>query len=88
MLCVKQTYKFEWVIVVDSKIMDWILILQVVFERDVEGSVSPKLVKKTLFGSMNPYPQKRVLTVNKHQNDFSFHVVYAELVHLSDLEIK
>lgn len=62
--------------------------IQVVFERDVEGSVSPKHVKRTLFGSMNPYPQKKILTFNKHQNDFSFHVGYAELDHLSDLEIK
>jgi len=54
----------------------------------VEGSVSPKHVKRTLFGSMNPYPQKKILTFNKHQNDFSFHVGYAELDHLSDLEIK
>jgi len=83
-LCAKQTYKF----VVDSTVMYWILILQVVFERDVEGSVSPKHVKRTLFGSMNPYPQKKILTFNKHQNDFSFHVGYAELDHLSDLEIK
>lgn len=75
-------------VIADSKVMDCVLILQVVFERDVEGSASPKHVKRTLFGSMNPYPQKKILTFNKHQNDFSFHVGYAELDHLSDLEIK
>ncbi|KAJ9600744.1 hypothetical protein L9F63_001099, partial [Diploptera punctata] len=60
----------------------------VVFERDVEGSPIPKQVKRTLFGPMNPYPQKKILTFNKHQNDFSFHVSYAELDHLPDVEIQ
>ncbi|XP_069686469.1 hypoxia up-regulated protein 1 isoform X2 [Periplaneta americana] len=62
--------------------------IQVIFERDVEGSTSPKHVKRTLFGQMNPYPQKKILTFNKHQNDFSFHVAYAELDHLSNFEVQ
>ncbi|PNF19992.1 Hypoxia up-regulated protein 1 [Cryptotermes secundus] len=62
--------------------------IQVVFERDVEGSASPKHVKRTLFGPMNPFPQKKILTFNKHQHDFSFYVSYAELDHLSHLEMQ
>jgi hypoxia up-regulated 1 len=58
------------------------------FEREVGGSASPKHVRRTLFGSMNAYPQKKILTFNKHQNDFSFYVSYAELDHLSDLEMR
>jgi hypoxia up-regulated 1 len=68
--------------------MDFIFLVQVVFEREVEGSAPPKHIKRTLFGSMNPYPQKKILTFNKHQNDFSFYVSYAELDHLSHLEMQ
>lgn len=62
--------------------------IQVIFERNVEGSGTLKQVKRTLFGPMNPYPQKKILTFNKHQNDFSFYVSYAELDHLSPIEIQ
>jgi hypoxia up-regulated 1 len=72
----------------DSFIIDFIFIVQVVFEREVEGSASPKHIRRTLFGSMNPYPQKKILTFNKHQSDFSFHVGYAELDHLPQLEMQ
>lgn len=74
--------------VFDTCVMYFTLNVQVVFERDVEGAASPKHIKRTLFGSMNPYPQKKILTFNKHQNDFSFHVGYAELDHLSHLEVQ
>lgn len=56
--------------------------IQVTFERETEAG--PKLVKRTLFGSMNPYPQKKVLTFNKYLTDFEFNVGYGEL----DLEEK
>ncbi|XP_063217680.1 hypoxia up-regulated protein 1 isoform X1 [Bacillus rossius redtenbacheri] len=62
--------------------------IQVTFEREVDGLTSPKQVKRTLFGYMNPYPQKKLLTFNKHQNDFSFNVNYAELDHFSPFEIE
>ncbi|XP_067011480.2 hypoxia up-regulated protein 1 isoform X2 [Anabrus simplex] len=62
--------------------------VQVVFEREVEGQASPKQVRRILFGPMNPYPQKKVLTFNKHQNDFTFYVNYAELDHLPPREIQ
>lgn len=37
---------------------------------------------------MNPYPQKKVITFNKHVSDFSFFVNYAELDHLSVEEVR
>ncbi|KAB0798996.1 hypothetical protein PPYR_06876 [Photinus pyralis] len=59
--------------------------VQVVFERETEGST--KQVKRTLFSLMNPYPQKKIITFNKHTSDFSFSVNYAELDHLPETEI-
>lgn len=37
---------------------------------------------------MNPYPQRKIITFNKHQQDFNFTVGYAELNHLDEHEIK
>lgn len=62
--------------------------IQVTFERDVEGQTAPKQIKRLLFGPMNPYPQKKVLTFNKHTDDFNFSVRYADLDHLPSDEVK
>ncbi|XP_073946596.1 hypoxia up-regulated protein 1-like [Choristoneura fumiferana] len=59
--------------------------IQVVFTRHVDGA--DKLIKRTLFSPMNPYPQKKVITFNKHTDDFSFHVNYAELDHIPPTEL-
>lgn len=45
-------------------------------------------IKRTLFGPMNPYPQKKVITFNKHTDDFAFHVNYAELDHIPSNELQ
>lgn len=37
---------------------------------------------------MNPYPQKKVISFNKHINDFSFNVNYAELEHIPSNELQ
>lgn len=37
---------------------------------------------------MNPYPQKKVITFNKHTDDFGFHVNYAELDHIPSSELQ
>ncbi|XP_057663331.1 hypoxia up-regulated protein 1 [Diorhabda carinulata] len=60
--------------------------IQVTFERNAEDGV--KQVKRTLFGLMNPYPQKKIITFNKHTTDFSFNVNYADLDHLTEEELK
>ncbi|XP_043284263.1 hypoxia up-regulated protein 1 isoform X2 [Venturia canescens] len=54
--------------------------IQIVFDRNIDGRT--KQVRKTLFGKMNTYPQKKIITFNKHKEDFEFTVQYAELDHL------
>jgi len=46
-----------------------------------------KKVKRTLFGRMNPFPQKKIMTFNKHQADFTFNVNYADLDYLGVNEV-
>ncbi|XP_033207076.1 hypoxia up-regulated protein 1 isoform X2 [Belonocnema kinseyi] len=59
--------------------------IQVVFDRNANNKV--KQVKRTLFSKMNAFPQKKILTFNKHTEDFEFYVNYADLDHLSGFEI-
>lgn len=59
--------------------------VQVNFEREVNGSM--KQVKRTLFGLMNPYPQKKIITFNKHTKDFTFNVNYGDLDYLPEEDI-
>lgn len=66
-------------------------LVQVDFERQVEnddGSTSTKVVKRSLFAFGNNYPQKKVMTFNKHTADFSFYVNYGDLSHLSKEELR
>jgi len=64
--------------------------IEVDFERELdagEDGVKPvKIVKRTLFPFMNPYPQKKVLTFNKHSEDFAFYVNYGNTSNLPDSE--
>lgn len=57
------------------------------FAREIEGG-DIKQVKRTLFGAMNPFPQKKIITFNKHKSDFTFSVNYADLDHLPQPEIE
>ncbi|EDO35204.1 predicted protein [Nematostella vectensis] len=53
--------------------------IQVSFSRKVkaeDGTESTKHVKRTLYYNMNTVPQKKVMTFNKHTDDFQFHVSY------------
>ncbi|KAK9696278.1 Hsp70 protein [Popillia japonica] len=59
--------------------------VQIIFEREVDGDI--KQVKRMLFGLMNPYPQKKIITFNKHVDDFLFNVNYADLDYLPANEI-
>lgn len=52
------------------------------FEREVDnedGSKTLKIIRRTLFSHMNPFPQKKILTFNKHVDDFVFYVSYGDL---------
>ncbi|KAL0131958.1 hypothetical protein PUN28_000019 [Cardiocondyla obscurior] len=59
--------------------------IQITFDRIVDNKI--KQVKKMLFGKMNHFPQKKIITFNKHTNDFDFRVNYAELDHLPAKEV-
>ncbi|XP_017876519.1 hypoxia up-regulated protein 1 isoform X2 [Ceratina calcarata] len=59
--------------------------IHVVFNRTVDNKV--KQVKKSLFGKMNPYPQKKIITFSKYTENFQFHINYAELDYLPPNEI-
>ena len=68
---------------------------QVEFERarpkEADPSLSDstsKVIKRVLFGHMQPYPQKKVITFNKHVKDFSFDVSYGDLEFLSASELR
>merc|ERR1719187_1025349 len=37
---------------------------------------------------MNPYPQKKIMTFNKHQADFTFYVNYADMDYLGKAEVE
>merc|ERR1711936_726685 len=64
--------------------------IDVNFERhfeDDEGKPSKKTVNKALFAKMNPYPQKKIMTFNKFQDDFQFNANLNNLDHLEKNEI-
>lgn len=44
-------------------------------------------MRRTLFPAMNPYPQKKVLTFNKHNEDFTFYVNYGNMSSLPVLDV-
>uniref|UniRef100_A0A646QJH2 Hypoxia up-regulated protein 1 n=1 Tax=Hemiscolopendra marginata TaxID=943146 RepID=A0A646QJH2_9MYRI len=56
--------------------------IQVDFEREYETEENrgTKIVTRTLFGFLNPYPLKKVLTFNRlTKNEFQFNVNYGEI---------
>merc|ERR1711994_953287 len=44
-------------------------------------------VRRTLFSRMNPFPQKKIMTFNKHVKGFTFYVNYQDLEYLGPTEI-
>merc|ERR1719452_7417 len=56
-------------------------------EAEEGGEAGVKKVRRTLFSRMNPYPQKKIMTFNKHIKDFTFNVNYADLDYLGGQEI-
>ena len=65
--------------------------IDVDFERhysdDESGDEQTKIVKRSLFVRMNQFPQKKIMTFNKHKHDFAFNVNYNELEYLNAKEI-
>merc|ERR1712203_1200628 len=64
------------------------VIFPIDFSRALEGEEGVKKVRRTLFGRMNPYPQKKIMTFNKHQADFTFYVNYADMDYLGKAEVE
>jgi hypoxia up-regulated 1 len=65
--------------------------IEVSFDRqavDSEGNSYTKPVTRVLFNSANPYPQKKLLTFNRHSSDFDFAVSYGNVGFLTDAERK
>ena len=64
---------------------------QVEFERAKQADGSEpekKMVTRTLFGRNNGYPQKKVMTFNKHVDDFEFEVNYGDVGFLNEEALK
>jgi len=66
--------------------------IQVEFERgksSEDGTENTaRVVKRTLFGRSQSFPQKKVMTFNKHVKDFGFEVNYADLSFLTESQLK
>jgi hypoxia up-regulated 1 len=59
--------------------------INVQFERQNEISAD-KLIDRTLFDRNTLYPYRRLMTFNKHIDDFSFDVHYGNLTYLSSTD--
>lgn len=75
-------FKVKKIVVKDAVVFP----VQVAFDREGDSGTI-KTVRRSLFTIMNTYPQKKVITFNKHTNDFAFTVNYAELDHLTEPEV-
>lgn len=53
-----------------------------------DSSDLSRTVKRILFGRMQFYPQKKVMTFNKHVKDFTFEVNYGDLSFLTEAELQ
>lgn len=75
-------FKVKKIVVKDAVVFP----VQVAFDREGDSGTI-KTVRRSLFTIMNTYPQKKVITFNKHTNDFAFTVNYAEIDHLTEPEV-
>lgn len=55
---------------------------------DDASSSSGEMVRRVLFDTLNPYPQKKVLTFSRHTTDFGFSVNYGDLSFLDETSFK
>ncbi|XP_077402735.1 hypoxia up-regulated protein 1 [Vanacampus margaritifer] len=63
--------------------------IQVEFTREVEeeGAKTLKHSKRILFQRMAPYPQRKVITFNRYNDDFDFNINYGDLSFLSQEDL-
>lgn len=57
-------------------------------ETDEEGIKTLKHNKRILFQRMAPYPQRKVITFNRYNDDFAFYINYGDLSFLSQDDIR
>lgn len=57
-------------------------------ETEEEGAKTVKHNKRILFDRMAPYPQRKVITFNRYNTDFSFDINYGDLSFLSKEDIR
>uniref|UniRef100_A0A1A8GZE9 Hypoxia up-regulated protein 1 n=1 Tax=Nothobranchius korthausae TaxID=1143690 RepID=A0A1A8GZE9_9TELE len=66
--------------------------IQVEFSREMEdeeeGIKTLKHNKRILFQRMAPYPQRKVITFNRYNNDFEFNINYGDLSFLSEADLR
>lgn len=65
--------------------------VQVEFSRETEeedGVKGVKHNKRILFQRMAPYPQRKVITFNRYNDDFDFYINYGDLSFLSQDDLK
>ncbi|XP_061658584.1 hypoxia up-regulated protein 1 [Syngnathoides biaculeatus] len=63
--------------------------IQVEFTREVEEDAAKALKhnKRILFQRMAPYPQRKVITFNRYNDDFAFNINYGDLSFLSQEDL-
>lgn len=63
---------------------------QVEFTRETEeeGVKTVKHNKRILFQRMAPYPQRKVITFNRYNDDFAFDINYGDLSFLSQDDLR
>ncbi|CAF1187477.1 unnamed protein product [Rotaria sordida] len=59
--------------------------INIKFERQNEES-EQKMLDRTLFNRYNLYPNRKLITFNKHLDDFSFDIYYGNLTYLSSID--
>ncbi len=63
--------------------------INVQFERHADPTnenSEQKLIDRTLFNRNNLYPNRKVMTFNRHTDDFSFDVHYGDLTYLCNTD--
>jgi hypoxia up-regulated 1 len=63
--------------------------INVQFERHADAindNPDQKMIDRTLFPRNNLYPNRKVMTFNRHTDDFSFDVHYGDLTYLSSTD--
>lgn len=82
-------YKVKKFNIKDANIYPIVVDFEKYHNPSESGSDStPGSVRRVLFDTLNPYPQKKVLTFSRHTSDFGFEVNYGDLKFLDQTSLK